>query len=73
VEDVLDRDLVTVWREQDAGTAAENRRRAAGKAAMKHAQRSGRETAASADYGRDENSHSSLRGWEDFEKDGFLR
>jgi hypothetical protein len=42
VEDVLDRDLVTVWREQDAATAAENRRRAAGKAAMKGAQRRGR-------------------------------
>lgn len=27
VEDVLDRDLVTVWREEDAMTAAENRRR----------------------------------------------
>ncbi|MER8550319.1 hypothetical protein NKH41_32645 [Mesorhizobium sp. M1169] len=69
VEDVLDRDLVTVWREQDAATAAENRRRAAGKAAMKRAQR----TAASAGYGPDENSHSSLRGWEDFENDGLLR
>ncbi|MES0155909.1 hypothetical protein NKJ81_20210 [Mesorhizobium sp. M0018] len=72
VEDVLDRDLVTVWREQDAATAAENRRRAAGKAAMKRAQRSGRETAASGGYGHDENSHSNLRGWEDFEKDGLL-
>ncbi|MER8384143.1 hypothetical protein NKH14_01265 [Mesorhizobium sp. M1380] len=71
VEDVLDRDLVTVWR--DAATAAENRRRAAGKAAMKRAQRNDRGTAASAGYGPDENSHSSLRGWEDFEKDGLLR
>ena len=34
IEDVLDRDLVTVWREEDAMTAAENRRRAAGKAAL---------------------------------------
>lgn len=73
VEDVLDRDLVTVWREQDAATAAENRRRAAGKAAMKRAQRRGRGTAASAGYGPDENSDSSLRGWEDFENDGLLR
>ncbi|MER9713228.1 hypothetical protein NKJ13_23680 [Mesorhizobium sp. M0174] len=73
VEDVLDRDLVTVWREQDAATAADNRRRAAGKAAMKRAQRSGRGTSASAGHGPDENAHSSLRGWEDFEKDGLLR
>ena len=73
VEDVLDRDLVTVWREQDAATAADNRRRAAGKAAMKRAQRSVRGTAALAGYGPDKNSHSSLRGWEDFKKDGLLR
>ncbi|MER9252394.1 hypothetical protein NKI59_11345 [Mesorhizobium sp. M0598] len=73
VEDVLDRDLVTVWREQDAATAADNRRRAAGKAAMKRARRSGRGTAASAGHGPDENSHSSLRGREDFENDGLLR
>lgn len=70
VEDVLDRDLVTVWREQDAATAAENRRRAAGKAAMKRAQRSGETSVSTV---RDENSHSSLRGWEDFENDGLLR
>jgi hypothetical protein len=40
VEDVLDRDLVTVWREEDAMTAAENRRRAAGKAALARARKS---------------------------------
>ena len=34
IEDVLDRDLVIVWREDDAMTAAENRRWAAGKAAL---------------------------------------
>jgi hypothetical protein len=73
VEDVLDRDLVTVWREQDAATAADNRRRAAGKAAMKRAQRSGRGNAPSAAKSPDENSHSSLRGWGDFEKEGLLR
>ena len=39
IEDVLDRDLATVWREEDARTAADNRRRAAGKAALKRAKR----------------------------------
>ena len=47
IEDVLDRDLVTVWREEDAMTAAENRRRAAGKAALTRAQKSGRKAAPS--------------------------
>ncbi len=39
VEDVLDRDLVTVWREDDAIAAVENRRRAAAKAALKRARK----------------------------------
>ncbi|TPJ74651.1 hypothetical protein FJ471_01480 [Mesorhizobium sp. B2-7-1] len=45
IEDVLDRDLVTGWREEDAARAAENRRRAAVKAALKRAQKSGRAAA----------------------------
>jgi hypothetical protein len=72
IEDVLDRDLVTVWREEDAMTAAENRRRAAGKAALTRAQKSGR-NAASANSTRDEVSRQKLQGWEEFESDGLLR
>jgi hypothetical protein len=34
IEDVLDRDLPGLWREHDAQAAADNRRRAAGKAAL---------------------------------------
>src|SRR3954468_14921923 len=37
IEDVLDRDLATVWREQDVQAVAENRRRGAGKAALTRA------------------------------------
>ncbi len=37
VEDVLDRNLPEVWREEDALAAAENRRRGAQKAALKKA------------------------------------
>ena len=48
IEDVLDRDLVTVWREEDAMTVAENRRRAAGKAALTRAKNSGRKAAPTA-------------------------
>lgn len=73
IEDVLDRDLVTVWRDEDAAAAAENRRRAAAKAAIKRAQKRGREAPHSAGSGRDESSKAKLRGWEDFESDGLLR
>jgi hypothetical protein len=72
IEDALDRDLVTVWREEDAMKAAENRRRAAGKAALTRAQKSGR-IATSADSTRDEVSHQKLQGWDEFESDGLLR
>lgn len=41
IEDVLDRDLVTVWREEDGAAAAENRRHDAAKAALKRAQKRG--------------------------------
>jgi hypothetical protein len=66
IEDVLDRDLVTVWREEDAITAAENRRRAAGKAAL------ARKRKASPDEPSDE-GHQALNEWDEFESDGLLR
>ena len=71
IEDVLDRDLVTVWREEDAMTAAENRRRAAGKAALNACHKSGRKAAPVDLRTRDDASR--LHGWEEFESDGFLR
>ena len=73
IEDVLDRDLVTVWREEDAMTAAENRRRAAGKAAMTRARKSGRKAASASDSTREKVSRQKLQGWEEFESDGPLR
>lgn len=73
IEDVLDRDLVSVWREEDAAAAAENRRRAAGRAAMRRAQKTNRAAAPSAKSGPKDNSQSDLRGWEDFVRDGLLR
>lgn len=73
IEDVLDRDLVSAWRDEDAATSAENRRRAAAKAALKRAQKSGRRGSTSGDGDRDNASRSNLRGWEDFESEGLLR
>ncbi|PBC09169.1 hypothetical protein [Mesorhizobium sp. WSM3859] len=67
IEDVLDRDLVTVWREEDAVARAENRRRAAAKAALKRALKKG---SGAASHSHDE---AGLRGWEDFDMDGLLR
>jgi hypothetical protein len=74
IEDVLDRDLQTIWREEDAMTAAENRRRAAGKAALTRSRRnepgsigSAREKTLTGD------AHPKLEGWEDFYFDGLLR
>ncbi|RWP39466.1 hypothetical protein [Mesorhizobium sp.] len=73
IEDVLDRDLVTAWREEDTIAAAENRRRAAGKAALKRAQKSGRKAASAPDSTRDGMSRQKLKGWDEFESDGLLR
>jgi hypothetical protein len=66
VEDVLDRDLVTVWREADAMTAAENRRRAAGKAALARARKAAAHVVVEA-------SDETPAGWEEFESEGLLR
>jgi hypothetical protein len=72
VEDLLDRDLVSVWREQDAITAAENRRRAAGKAALARLQKKGSKSAL-APGDTDEDPRRKLQGWDEFEGDGLLR
>lgn len=71
VEDVLDRDLVTVWREEDAMTSAENRRRAAGKAALSRAQKRSRKS--EPDGPDHEDAYETPHGWEEFESDGLLR
>jgi len=70
IEDVLDRDLPSIWREQDALAAAENRRRAAGKAALTRSGRQERD-AASRQAGSEPGSR--LEGWEEFDLDGLLR
>jgi hypothetical protein len=67
VEDALNRDVVVDWREQDAETTRENRRRAAWKAKQKRIQKTtGKADDASADEGRP-----NLIGWEEFERTGL--
>lgn len=73
IEDVLDRDLPEVWREEDKLAAAENRRRGAQKAALK---KSGKVLGmdpiqgSGGSYG---DEASVLKGWDDFDLDGLLR
>lgn len=73
VEDVLDRDLVTVWREEDAEAAAENRRRAALKTKMTRALKAGGKTASTSKEDLDDASPTKLSGWDEFRRDGLLR
>jgi hypothetical protein len=67
--------LVTVWRDDDAATAAENRRRAAGKAALARSQKRGPKAAPApvADSSREQVPAPKLRGWEEFAHDELLR
>lgn len=70
IEDVLDGELPTIWREEDARTAAENRRRAAGKAALARTRKISPKTE-SAGMRLDDSPN--LAGWEEFDADGLLR
>ncbi|MES0134757.1 hypothetical protein NKJ88_07320 [Mesorhizobium sp. M0016] len=73
IEDVLDRDLATVWREQDVQEVAENRRRGAGKAALTRAGK-GTGQARTARNARDtDGPPPGLKGWDAFEDEGLLR
>lgn len=67
VEDMLDGDLIATWREEDAMTAAENRRRATWK------RRLSRTAEPSRDAGAEDVARPGLIGWEEFERDGPLR
>ncbi len=72
VEDVLDRDLPEVWRQEDARTTAENRRRGAQKAALRKAGKLPGPASATGAGGRDDGTPA-LKGWDDFDLDGLLR
>ncbi|WP_342635381.1 hypothetical protein [Aquibium carbonis] len=73
IEDVLDRDLPEVWREEDKLVAAENRRRGAQKAALKKAGKLAGADAARSNVRSDGDPALALKGWGDFDLDGLLR
>lgn len=72
IEHILNGDLTEIWREEDAATLAENRRRAAGKAALT---RAGKRQAKSNDAAPESSEAHDIRldGWEEFAADGLLR
>jgi hypothetical protein len=73
IEDVLDRDLAEVWREEDKLAAAENRRRGAQKAALKKAGKLDRADSSGRKAGTHAGEAPALKGWEEFNLDGLLR
>ena len=73
VEEVLDQDLVSQWREDDAVTAAENRRRAAWKAKLTRSQKNADQNSADDNSRTKKGSGPQLLGWAEFERDGPLR
>jgi hypothetical protein len=73
IEDVLDRDLPTIWREEDARQVSANRSRGAGKAALTRAGK-GAGTAKPGRRARTADAAASkLEGWDTFDAEGLLR
>ena len=73
IEDVLDRDLPSVWREQDAQEVTENRRRGAGKAALTRAGKGIGKKVRVSRKPKDDAPSPELKGWDAFEDEGLLR
>ncbi|MGF7055726.1 hypothetical protein GGC47_004939 [Bosea sp. OAE752] len=72
IEHVLDSGLTEIWREEDIAAAAENRRRAAGKAPQTRAgKRSGK--ARKAVSSPNDEVPPDLAGWDEFDAEGLLR
>lgn len=71
IEDVLDRDLPTVWREEDAAAISENRRRAAANARLGRDRK--KETKSDQATSEDDDPGAELEGWEAFAATGLLR
>lgn len=70
IEDILDRNLPDIWREEDTLAAAENRRRGRQKAALKKAAEPPDKANVKSSRGQDKTP---LKGWDDFDLDGLLR
>ena len=71
IETILNGDLPAIWREEDAIRSAENRRRAAAKAALARTRMvEGRRSAPS---GEADEESPDLAGWDEFDAEGLLR
>lgn len=72
IETILDGDLPTIWREEDTIRSAENRRRAAAKAALARKRKA---ASGPSDTAREaaEKAAPALQGWDEFDADGLLR
>lgn len=73
IEDILDRDLASAWREEDAREVTENRRRGAGKAALTRAGKREPKARSARSVGKDDAPPPKLEGWDTFEAEGLLR
>ncbi|TPK71100.1 hypothetical protein FJ930_15885 [Mesorhizobium sp. B2-4-15] len=73
IEDILDRDLATAWREDDAREVSENRRRGAGKAALTRAGKRTDKARKTRNSAKDDAPAPKLEGWDTFEAEGLLR
>jgi hypothetical protein len=74
IEDVLDRDLPAIWRDDDAQTLARRRRRAAETAALRRAGKAPPKAGGGAKRARVKDAaRPRLDGWEAFEAEGLLR
>ena len=73
VEDILDRDLVSAWREDDAETAAENRRRAAWNRRLARVPATDTAGQNAAESPGEAGPRPKLLGWAEFERLGLLR
>ena len=72
IGEVLNRDLPALWREEDEMAAADNRRRAAGKAALNRRDKN-RSEAGQARIADTPEQQPQLDGWDAFEAEGLLR
>jgi len=72
VRELLSRDAIVDWREEDAAAAAENKRRAAWARALKRKEKSS-SPAVATDESPEEAARHLLKGWDEFERDGLLR
>ncbi|RUX91300.1 MULTISPECIES: hypothetical protein [unclassified Mesorhizobium] len=73
IEDVLDRDLPSLWREEDVQQVTQNRRRGAGKAALTRAGKGSGKGRGAGNDPRDDPPRPKLKGWDAFDDEGLLR